>query len=74
LDFQGDCFASESFHEDLHATPKTQNQVKSGLFLDVVVCKGATILKLFTSKDKPLLLRWNTFLILDFCLNIVNCT
>jgi hypothetical protein len=41
--------ASEGLEEDLHAFPETQLQVKGGLFLDVVVSKGTTILKLPTS-------------------------
>ena len=42
-------------HEDLHAASQPQNQVQSGLLLDVVVRKSAAILKLFASKDQALL-------------------
>merc|ERR1719361_1285587 len=44
----------------------------SGLLLDVVVREGATILKLFASKDQPLLVWGNAFFILDFGLDILN--
>ena len=42
-------------HEDLHAASQPQNQVQSGLLLDVVVRKSAAILKLLASKDQALL-------------------
>jgi hypothetical protein len=42
--------ASESFDEDLHASPETRHQVKGGLLLDVVVSKSTTILELLAGK------------------------
>ena len=42
------------------------------LFLNVVVAQGTAILKLFTGEDKTLLIRRNSFLILDLCLNVVD--
>jgi hypothetical protein len=36
-----------------------QNQVQRGLFLDVVVRQGASILQLFASEDQALLIRRN---------------
>jgi hypothetical protein len=41
--------ASEGLDEDLHAFPETQHQVESALLLDVVINKGAAILKLLAS-------------------------
>ncbi|GAV64435.1 hypothetical protein CFOL_v3_07953, partial [Cephalotus follicularis] len=73
LNLESDGFASEGFYKDLHATPETENQVECGLLLDVIVSKSAAILKLFTSKDKPLLIWWDPLLILDLGLDIVNC-
>jgi hypothetical protein len=35
--------------KDLHAFPETQCQVESALLLDVVISKGAAILKLLAS-------------------------
>ena len=42
------------------------------LFLDVVVGEGATIFELFASEDETLLIRWDTLLVLDLALDIVD--
>ena len=44
---------------------KSQNQMESGLLLDVVVRKSTAIFELLSSEDKSLLIRWDTFLILN---------
>ena len=36
LDVQGDGFASQGLHEDLHSTPEPENEVQSALLLNVV--------------------------------------
>merc|ERR1711992_350568 len=46
--------------------------MQSRLLLDVVVREGAAILKLFASKDQPLLIWGNAFLVLDLSLDIFN--
>jgi len=46
--------------------------VKGGLLLDVVVRKGTAIFKLLSSKNQALLIRGDSFLILDLSLNVVN--
>ena len=46
--------------------------MESRLLLDVVVCQGATILKLLASKDEALLVGWNALLVLDLGLDIVD--
>ena len=46
--------------------------MKGGLLLDVVVRQGTAILELLSGKDKTLLIRRNTFLILDLGLDVVN--
>ena len=46
--------------------------MKSRLLLDVVVGEGATILQLLSSEDKTLLVRGNSFLILDLLLHGLN--
>merc|ERR1711972_361989 len=46
--------------------------MQSGLLLDVVIRKGTTVLQLFACEDQPLLVRWNAFLVLYFCLHVVN--
>ena len=46
--------------------------MKGALLLDVVIRKSATIFELFTSKDEPLLIRRDSFLVLDLRLDIVD--
>ncbi|OAL03126.1 hypothetical protein IQ06DRAFT_292350 [Phaeosphaeriaceae sp. SRC1lsM3a] len=54
------------------ATTETEDQVESGLLLDVVVGKGAAILELLAGEDETLLVRGNALLILDLALHIVD--
>lgn len=53
-------------------TPKPQNQVQGTFLLDLVVPERTAIFQLHPLKDKPLLVRWNPFLILNFALNFFN--
>jgi hypothetical protein len=46
--------------------------VESGLLLDVVVGQSATILELLASKDQALLIRRNTFLVLNLLLHVLD--
>jgi hypothetical protein len=41
-------------------TTETEDKMKGGLLLDVVVGKGSAIFKLLTGEDKTLLVRGNT--------------
>ena len=41
--------------------------------LDVVVRECSSILKLLAGEDQSLLVGWDSFLVLDFALNIVDC-
>ena len=61
-----------SLNEDLHTATKAEDEMESGLLLDVVVGKGATIFELFTSKNQALLIRRDALLILDLALNVVD--
>ncbi|XP_044955161.1 uncharacterized protein LOC123405590 [Hordeum vulgare subsp. vulgare] len=63
---------SEGLHKNLQPTPQPKNKVEGGLLLNVVISQGAAIFQLFPSKDKPLLVWWDTLLVLDLCLDIVN--
>ena len=47
-------------------------KVKSRLFLDVVVRKRTSIFKLLAGKDQALLIRGNTLLVLNLCLDVVD--
>jgi hypothetical protein len=40
--------------------------------LDVVIAKGSTVFELFTGKDQSLLVWWDTLLVLNFRLDIVD--
>lgn len=46
--------------------------MKGRLFLDVVVGEGAPILELLASKDETLLVRRDTFFVLDLALDIID--
>ena len=46
--------------------------MKGRLLLDVVVREGAAVLELFTSEDEALLVGWDTLLVLNLGLNIVD--
>ncbi|KFW70321.1 hypothetical protein AS28_08317, partial [Pygoscelis adeliae] len=72
LNLKGDGLASQGLHKDLHATPQAQHKMQGGLLLDVVVRQGASIFQLLASKDQPLLIRGNAFLVLDLGLDILN--
>ncbi|KFM06794.1 hypothetical protein AS27_13469, partial [Aptenodytes forsteri] len=72
LNLKGDGLASQGLHKDLHATPQAQHKMQGGLLLDVVVRQGAPIFQLLASKDQPLLIRGNAFLVLDLGLHILN--
>jgi hypothetical protein len=67
---------STAFHyltfPSLLSTSQPQNQVQSRLLLDIVVAQGSSILQLLTSKDKSLLVWWDTLLVLDLGLDIIN--
>ena len=42
------------------------------LFLDVVVGEGTAVLKLLSSEDQTLLVWWNSLLVLDLGLDVVD--
>jgi len=42
------------------------------LLLDVVVGESPSILELLPSEDQMLLVWWNTFLVLNLCLDVVD--
>merc|ERR1712013_281637 len=72
FDIQSDGLSSQGLHEDLHTSTKAEDEVKSGLLLDVVITQSAAILELLSSKDQALLIRWNALLVLDLGLHIVD--
>ena len=65
--------ASEGLERGLNdTTTQTEDEVKGGLLLDVVVAQSAAILELLAGEDETLLIRGNTFLVLDLLLDILN--
>merc|ERR1711872_584161 len=72
FNFKGDRLPSESFDKNLHATSQTKNQMEGRLLLDVVVGQSAAIFQLLASKDKTLLIGWDTFFVLDLCFDILD--
>ena len=72
LNLQSDGLPGEGLNKDLHSSTETQNQVKGRLLLNVVVRQSTAVLKLLSSEDQPLLVRWDTLLVLDLGLDVVN--
>ena len=64
LDIQGNRFASESFHKDLHAATEAKDQVQRALFLDIVVRERAAVFQLLAREDQSLLIRRNSLFVL----------
>lgn len=65
LDFERNGFSRQGLDKDLHAASKTEHQVQSRFFLDVVIGERAAIFQLFSGKDQALLVRRNAFLVLN---------
>ena len=72
LNLEGDSLTSERLNEDLHATAETEDQVESGLLLNVVVGEGSAVLELLSSEDQALLIGRDTLLVLNLSLHVVN--
>jgi hypothetical protein len=54
------------------ATTKAEDQVKSGLLLNVVVREGAAVFKLLSGEDETLLIWRDTLFVLDFSLDVLD--
>ena len=72
LDVEGDGLTGEGLDEDLHTTSKSEDEMESGLLLDVVVGESSAILKLLSGKDESLLVWGNTLFVLDLGLNVLD--
>ena len=72
LNVKSDGLAGESLHEDLHSTTEAEHKVKGGLLLDVVVLEGSSVFELLASEDKALLIWGDSFLVLNFSLNVLD--
>jgi len=72
LNVEGDGLSGKSLNEDLHTTSKSEDEMESGLLLDVVVRKGSSILELLSGEDESLLIWWDTLLVLDLSLDVLD--
>ena len=72
LDIEGDGLTSEGLDEDLHTTSESEDEMEGGLLLDVVIGESSSILELLSSEDESLLVWWDTLLILDLGLNVLD--
>jgi len=45
--------------------------MEGGFLLDIIIGKGTPVLQLLASKNEMLLVRWDSFLVLNLGLNIV---
>ena len=59
-------------HEEFHATSKSEDQVEGGFTLDVIIAEGTSIIKLNTREDESLLVRGNTFFVLNHSFELLN--
>ena len=48
-----DRLAGQRLHEDLHPATEAEHQVQRRFLLNVVVLKGAAVLKLLAREDQP---------------------
>jgi hypothetical protein len=56
----------------LSSSTETEHKMKSRLLLDVIIRESASILKLLSSKNQTLLIRGDSFLILDLGFDIID--
>merc|ERR1719445_2278827 len=72
FDLEGNGLAGQSLHEDLHTTTESEDQVEGALLLDVVVGESPSILELLPSENQSLLVGWDSLLVLDFSLDVLD--
>ena len=72
LDVQGDGLASKSLDKDLHSSSQSEDQVKGGLLLDVVVSEGSSVLELLSGEDESLLVGWDALLVEDLLFQFID--
>merc|ERR1712019_49391 len=72
LNLQGDGLASQGLDKDLHTSSQSKHKMKSAFLLDVVIGEGSSVLQLLSSKDQSLLIWWDSFLILNLGLDILD--
>merc|ERR1712114_99608 len=63
LHLQGDGLPCEGLDKDLHSSTESEDEMESGLFLDVVVRESPAVLQLFASEDQTLLVWGDSLLV-----------
>merc|ERR1712168_86768 len=56
----------------LVSSTKSQYEMKGRLLLDVIIGKGPTVFELLSGEDQTLLFWWDSFLVLDLGLHVLN--
>merc|ERR1712012_1475403 len=72
FNLKGDGLASQCLDKDLHTTSQSENQMQGTFLLDIVIREGSSVLELLSSEDQSLLIWWDSFLVLDLGLYILN--
>ena len=54
------------------SSSESKNQVEGGLLLDVVIRESSAVLELLSGEDESLLVWWDSFLVLDLGLDVLN--
>jgi hypothetical protein len=54
------------------ASSKSQDQMESGFFLNIVVREGSSVFQLLSGEDESLLIWGDSFLVLDLSLHVLN--
>jgi len=72
LHIKSNRFSSQRLDKNLHSSSQTENQMKCGFLLNVIIGQCSSIFKLLSSKNEPLLVRGNSLLVLNLRLYIGN--
>ena len=72
LNIKSNGLACQSLDKYLHTTSESEDKVKSRFLLNVVIRESAAILELLSSEDESLLIRRDSFLVLNLGLDVVD--
>merc|ERR1712212_1461393 len=72
LDLEGDGLAGEGLDEDLHTSSQSEHKMESAFLLDVVVGESSSVLQLLSSEDQSLLIWWDSLLVLNLGLDVLD--
>merc|ERR1712180_30468 len=72
LNLESNGLTGQGLHKDLHTSSETKNKMECGLLLDVIIGQSSSVFELFSCEDQPLLVRGDSFLVLDLGLHVLN--